>query len=213
MTTRDDGRWTANMEQKVIFVNGAGRGLGRTLAEAFARQGAAVAINDLSPITLDWAQGLEAQGCTLRTYTEDPTRKIVAQALVKQVEDEWGRIDVLVHHAAVAPSARLLDMDEWDWHRSLDLNLTAAFLLIQSVGRIMRQQGGGLILLLLSPEETHPAFFIAQMGLWGLTLQARRELTPYGIRVEMLSQSAFPELETPPSPTLFVEHALNLVGM
>lgn len=215
MTRLDYGRWTANMEQKVIFVNGAGRGLGRTLAEAFARRGAVVAVNDLSPITLDWAQDLEAQGCALRTYTEDPTRKIVAQALVKQVEDEWGHIDVLVHHAAVAPSARLLDMDEWDWHRSLDLNLTAAFLLIQSVGRIMRQQGYGLILLLLSLDgaQAHPAFFIAQMGLWGLTLQARRELAPYGIGVEMLNQSTFPELETPPSPTLLVEHALNLVGV
>lgn len=217
VVNNDNRLWTVDnsMEQKVIFVNGAGRGLGRMLAETFARRGARVAANDLSPITLDWADELQSQGYSLRTYTEDPTRKIVAQGLIKQIEDEWGRIDVLVHHAAVAPSSSLLSMDEWDWHRSLDLNLTAAFLLIQSVGRIMRQQGYGLILLLLSLDEAqaYPAFFTAQMGLWGLALQARRELAPYGIRVEMLSQSAFPELETPPSPTLLIEHALNLVGV
>lgn len=205
------------MNRKVSLVNGAGRGLGRTLAETFARRGAAVAANDLSPITLDWTQALEAQGHTIRAYTEDPTRKIVAQALVKQVEDDWGRIDVLVHHAAVAPTASLLEMDEWDWHRSLDLNLSAAFLLIQSVGRIMRQQGSGLILLLLSLDEaqaaSHPAFFIAQMGLWGLAAQARRELAPHGIRVEAfcVSPPRLPEL--PPSPTAIVEQILTSVGL
>lgn len=204
------------MGQKAILVNGAGRGAGRAVAEAFARRGAAVAVNDLSPIALEWARSLEMQGYTLRTYTEDPTRKIVAQALVKQVEDEWGRIDVLVHHAAIAPSARLLELDEWDWHRSLDLNLTAAFLLIQSVGRIMRQQGGGLILLLLSlePPQASPAFSIAQMGLSGLANQARDELALYGIRVELLSQVAF--VASPPSPSSsdsLLEHVLNLAGL
>lgn len=205
------------MNRKVILVNGAGRGLGRTLAETFARRGAAVAANDLSPITLDWTQELEAQGYSIRAYTEDPTRKIVAQALVKQVEDDWGRIDVLVHHAAVAPTASLLEMDEWDWHRSLDLNLSAAFLLIQSVGRIMRQQGNGLILVLLSLDgdqaASHPAFFIAQMGLWGLVAQARRELTPHGIRVESLCVSPLHLPDPPPSPVGAVEQVLAWVGL
>lgn len=205
------------MNRKVIMVNGAGRGLGRILAETFARRGAAVAANDLSPITLDWTQELEAQGYSIRAYTEDPTRKIVAQALVKQVEDDWGRIDVLVHHAAVAPTASLLEMDEWDWHRSLDLNLSAAFLLIQSVGRIMRQQGNGLILVLLSLDSdqatSHPAFFIAQMGLWGLVAQARRELMPHGIRVESLCVSPPRLPEPPPSPTAIEEQVLAWVGL
>ncbi len=196
------------MNRKVILINGAGRGLGRTLAEALIRRGAAVAANDLSPITLDWTQSLQAEGYTVRAYTEDPTRKIVAQALVKQVEDEWGRIDVLIHVAAIAPQTSLLELDEWDWHRSLDLNLSAAFLLIQSVGRIMRQQRNGLILLLLSLDHTqaaeHPAFFIAQMGLWGLAAQARQELAKHGIRVEMLSESPprLPDLPVVPMSLL-----------
>jgi 3-oxoacyl-[acyl-carrier protein] reductase len=204
------------MNRKVILIHGAGRGLGRILAEALTRHGAAVAANDLSPITLDWTQALQAEGYAVRAYTEDPTRKIVAQALVKQVEDEWGRIDVLIHVAAIAPRASLLELDEWDWHRSLDLNLSAAFLLIQSVGRIMRQQGNGLILLLLSLDHIqapqHPAFFIAQMGLWGLAAQARQELTSYGIQVEMLSESSPRLPDLPATPPSLLDYILERIG-
>ncbi len=203
------------MNRKVILINGAGRGVGRTLAEALARHGAAVAANDLSPITLEWIQPLEAEGYAIRAYTEDPTRKIVAQALVKQVEEEWGRIDVLIHVAAIAPRTSLLELDEWDWHRSLDLNLSAAFLLIQSVGRIMRQQGKGLIFLLLNLDQTqaqeHPAFFIAQMGVWGLAVQARHELAKDGIRVEMLSDAPLRLPDPSLTPTPLLEYILEQV--
>jgi len=54
--------------------------------------------------------------------------------LVKSVEDELGGIDTLIYHAEVQPRESLLDMDEWDWHRVLDVNLTGAFLMLQSVG-------------------------------------------------------------------------------
>ncbi len=203
------------MNRKVILINGAGRRLGRTVAEALARRGAAVAANDLSPITLEWTQPLEAEGYAVRAYTEDPTRKIVAQALVKQVEEEWGRIDVLIHVAAIAPQTSLLELDEWDWHRSLDLNLSAAFLLVQSVGRIMRQQGNGLIFLLLNLDhmqaQEHPAFFIAQMGLWGLAVQARQELAKDGIRVEMLSNAPLRLPDPPLTPTPLLEYILEQV--
>lgn len=205
------------MSQKVVLVNGAGRGVGRLLAEAFARHGALVAANDLSPITLDWTVPLAQQGYSIRAYTEDVTRKIVAQALVKQVEDDWGRIDVLVHHAPIVPHTSLLDMDEWDWHRALDLNLTAAFLLIQSVGRIMRQQESGLILLVLSlnaqAAPASPAAHIAQMGLWGLATQAAQEFAPFRLRVEFLAEQTPLIPPLPTSPSSLVDHALALAGM
>ena len=55
-------------------------------------------------------------------------KKVGVQSVINQVEDDLGPIDILINHAAVHPHIALLDMDEWDWHRVLDVNLTAAFL-------------------------------------------------------------------------------------
>ena len=78
-------------------------------------------------------------------------------------------------------------LDEWDWHRVLDVNLTGAFLMTQSAGRVMRTQGGGVIINLITGsvgDEKNEAAFVASMsGLEGLTQQAARELSPHGIRV------------------------------
>ena len=101
----------------------------------------------------------------------------------KQVEDDYGRIDILINHASVQPRSPLLDMDEWDWHRVLDVNLTGTFLMTQSVGRLMRARGGGTIINLIPDHETGAAFTASMRGLEGFTRQAARELSPYGIRV------------------------------
>jgi NAD(P)-dependent dehydrogenase (short-subunit alcohol dehydrogenase family) len=191
MTNKQD------FKEKVVLITGAGKGSGRKLAEAFARHGATVAANDISPLNVDeLVTGINAQGGNARAYIEDVAKKVGAQALVKQVEDELGRIDILVNHAAVEPRSPLLDMDEWDWHRVLDVNLTGAFLVTQSVGRVMRVQGGGVIVNLITPvpgvSETgrdessqRAAFFASMAGVASFSQQAACELEPYGIRVHL----------------------------
>jgi NAD(P)-dependent dehydrogenase (short-subunit alcohol dehydrogenase family) len=180
-------------ENQVVLITGAGRGNGHHLAEAFAAQGASIAVNDISPQNVEeLAASLTARGTKANAYVEDVAKKVGVQALVKQVEDDFGRIDILINHAAVEPSMSLLDMDEWDWHRTLDVNLTGAFLMMQSVGRVMRAQGGGAILNLLSfPKESAPnraAYVASLFGAVGLTRQAARELFAHNIRVHMLGR-------------------------
>jgi NAD(P)-dependent dehydrogenase (short-subunit alcohol dehydrogenase family) len=177
---------------KIVLITGAGKGCGRRLAEAFARQGATVAANDISPLNVEaLVAEIQAQGGSARTYIEDIAKKVGAQALVKQVEDDFGRIDILVNHASVEPHTPLLDMDEWDWHRVLDVNLTGAFLMTQSVGRVMRAQGRGIVIHLVTEsdrdESAQRAAFLASMaGLESFSQQAAGELAPYGIRVHAL---------------------------
>jgi NAD(P)-dependent dehydrogenase (short-subunit alcohol dehydrogenase family) len=189
-----------DFKDKIVLITGAGKGSGRKLAEAFAQQGATVAANDISPINVETVvERIRANGGEARAYIDDVAKKVGAQALVKQVEDDFGRIDILVNHAAVEPHSPLLDMDEWDWHRTLDVNLTGAFLMIQSVGRMMREQGGGTILNLVteSGREESPlqgSFFASMAGLEVLSQQAAIELAPYGIRVHAVKTSA--EVET-----------------
>ena len=176
-----------NLKDKVILITGAGKGSGRLLAKAFAEREAIVAANDISPINVEEiVDHINAKGGRSKAYIEDVAKKVGAQYLVKQVEDDFGHIDILVNHAAVEPHIPLLDMDEWDWHRIMDVNLTGAFLMIQSVGRVMREQGSGVIINLITrpDSEVNEAAFVASMnGLEGLTRAAARELNPYGIHV------------------------------
>ena len=127
-----------------------------------------------------------------------PAKKVGVQSLIKGVEDDFGRIDILVNHAAVEPRSALLDMDEWDWHRTLDVNLTGVFLMAQSVGRVMREGGGGVIINLVAPVSevaeagggTSPrraAFLASMAGLEALSQQAARELAQYDIRVYVVN--------------------------
>lgn len=178
-----------DFEGKVVLITGAGKGSGRALAGAFARYGATVAANDISPINVEeLVTEINSEGGNAKAYIEDVAKKVGAQALVKQVEDDFGCIDILVNHAAVEPRTPLLEMDEWDWHRVLDVNLTGAFLMTQSVGRVMREAGGGVIVHILSEagrdEWSQRSAFLASMaGLEAFSRQAARELGPYGIRV------------------------------
>jgi NAD(P)-dependent dehydrogenase (short-subunit alcohol dehydrogenase family) len=173
---------------KVVLITGAGKGAGQLLARAFAEHGAIVAANDISPINVELVvDQINTRGGRARAYVEDVAKKLGAQYIIKQVEDDLGRIDILVNHASVEPHVPLLEIDEWDWHRVLDVNLTGAFLMTQSVGRLMRAQGGGQIINLITakdPGRRAGAAFVATMsGLEGFTHQAADELSPYGIRV------------------------------
>jgi len=172
---------------KVVLITGAGKGAGRALAEAFAARGARVVLDDISPINVDEvAARITAGGGQARTYIYDVAKKVSAQALINQVQDDWGRVDILIQHAAVQPHTPLLDLDEWDWHRTLDVNLTGAFLVIQSAGRVMRAQGGGIIVNLVpasGSESEAGAYESSMAGMRALTLVAARELDPFGVRV------------------------------
>jgi 3-oxoacyl-[acyl-carrier protein] reductase len=186
------------LKDKVVLITGAGKGGGRSLAQAFAEQGAIVAANDISPVNVEEVvDEILAKGGRAKAYIEDVAKKVGAQNIVNQVEDDFGQIDILVNHAAVEPHIPLLEMDEWDWHRVLDVNLTGAFLMTQSAGRVMRVRGSGVIVTLIhrtaplvtgsARDESSAAAFLASMqGLAAFTRQAARELNPYGIQVHLV---------------------------
>ncbi len=116
------------------------------MAEAFAAQGATVAVNDVSPVNLDeTVTHILASGGQVKAYVEDIAKKMPIQTLLNSVLDDFGRIDILVNCAEVEPQKTVLEMDDWDWQRTLDVNLNGPFLLTQSVGRIMKEKGGGVI--------------------------------------------------------------------
>lgn len=209
-------------EGKVVLITGAGRGLGRALALAFCQQGARVAVNDLTPINLDAtvaelkAELPAEQSTDIQDYIADVSHKMSVQGMMLQILDRWDRLDIVVNNAAVRPKAALLDMDEWDWRRTLDVNLTGTFFVTQVAGRIMREQGGGVILNIGESLNFYPgnipltAYLSTKAALLALTRQAALELRPYGVYVNgltcgLLEGESFFELYPDPSQreTLF----------
>lgn len=176
-----------------MLVTGAGRGIGRAVAEAFAAQGARVAANDVTPVNLDeTVRRITTAGGLCKDFVYDVAGKMPVQAMIEEVRGIWERIDILVNNAGVEPHASVLELDEWDWRRTLDVNLTGPFFTIQSVGRVMREQGGGVIVNIASIAgrayglKDRAAYVASKTGLIGLTREAARELAAYNIRVNAI---------------------------
>ncbi|HEX9013736.1 MAG TPA: SDR family NAD(P)-dependent oxidoreductase, partial [Anaerolineaceae bacterium] len=175
---------------KVVLVSGAGSGFGRRAALAFARAGASLALNDLTPIHLDeTAAEAERIGSPVKSYLEDVAKRMPVQLLVDQVREDWGRVDALVMAASVRPADRVETMDEWDWHRTIDVNLTAPFLLLQGFAPLLRERSGGAVVA-VGPVRSasdrgglRPAYYASKVGLLGLVRAAAGELAEAGIRV------------------------------
>jgi NAD(P)-dependent dehydrogenase (short-subunit alcohol dehydrogenase family) len=177
----------ANFSGKIVLITGAGKGTGRDVAKAFADRGASLAVNDVSPVNLDETVALiMAAGGQVKAYVEDIAKKMPVQTLLNAVLDDFGRIDILVNCAEVEPQKSVLEMDDWDWQRTLDVNLNGAFLLTQSVGRIMQAKNGGIIVHVgerAKGPEKRAAYFTSKAGLAALSALAAYEFSEYGIRV------------------------------
>jgi 3-oxoacyl-[acyl-carrier protein] reductase len=180
----------SDYDGSVVLVTGAGRGIGRAIALAFAEEGARVAANDLTPVNLDETIHLiENAGGQALPFYADVSRKMDVATMIEAVRGQFKRIDILVNNAGVEPHASLLELDEWDWDRTLAVNLKGPFLTMQAVGRSMAEQGGGVIVNVASIAgrayglKDRSAYVASKSGLIGLTREAARELAAYGIRV------------------------------
>jgi 3-oxoacyl-[acyl-carrier protein] reductase len=175
---------------KVVLITGAGRGLGRAMALAFAAEGGRLAVNDLTPVNLQDTQRLIVEaGGEAQAFEADVSQRQQVRLLVEQVVQSFGRLDIVVNNAGVEPHAPLLSLDEWDWDRTLSVNLKGPFLVMQTAGRVMSEAGQGCIVNIASIAgrahglKDRAAYVASKMGLIGLTREAARELAAYNIRV------------------------------
>lgn len=183
------------MTNKVALIIGAGSVIGAEIDRGLAKAGWQLAMNDLLPTRIEQLAAEIASGDgQAAAFPADVSRKLSLQTMLQEVLEQFGRIDVLVFIAMVRPDDVLLDMDEWDWHRTIDLNLTAAFLCMQSVGRVMRELGGGAMVNVIEKDVQRPtsnvksnsaAYAVAAAGIEELSRAAEKEFAVHGITVHV----------------------------
>ena len=174
------------MSGGLALVTGAGRGSGRAVALALGAAGVRVAAIDVNPDAAERTAVDSGAGAT--AHVADVSNKMAVQTLLYTLLEADERLALLVNAAHIAPDTPALRLDEWEWNRTLDVNLKGAFLMSQTVARAMKETGGGLILNLLhSDESAHAAVRAARAGLVGLTEALQAEWAPYAVTVEVLA--------------------------
>jgi NAD(P)-dependent dehydrogenase (short-subunit alcohol dehydrogenase family) len=180
----------------VAIVTGAGGGLGRSHAEYLARQGARVAVNDLSQESVDRtvaairAAGGQAIGCIASVTDEEAVR-----GMVGDVTGEWGRVDILVNNAGILRDRSFTKMSIDEFRLVMDVHLMGAVICTKSVWDLMREQNYGRVVMTTSSSGLFGNFGqanygAAKMALVGLMQTLAIEGAKYNIRLNCLAPTA-----------------------
>ena len=194
------------LEGKTAIVTGAGRGIGRAVALAFAAEGAAVVLASRSRADLAEVAGAIRSGGGGRALAipTDVTNDGAVEALVEQTVADLGRLDVLVTAAGTAAFAALADTKPADWDTMLSLNLRAAMVCCRTVLPPMLRQASGTIINIASiaAKRALPGsavYTATKAGLFGFSRVLAEELRNTGVRVGVLMPGA---VDTPLWDTL-----------
>jgi NAD(P)-dependent dehydrogenase (short-subunit alcohol dehydrogenase family) len=181
---------TARFTGKNVIVTGAGRGIGRAIAERFTREGAAVMAVGRTREPLE--ETAELCGNDAWPYTADVGLADEVQGAVDAAMERWSRVDVLVNNAGIDDETPFLEIEEENWDAVVRTNLKGPFLMSQRVARAMARLGGGVILHnasidALGGDGPFASYNAAKAALLGLNRTMALELARDGIRVNCVS--------------------------
>jgi len=188
---------------KTALVTGAGRGIGRGIALALAKAGAKVVVNDLG-VSLSGegtdkqpaaqvADEIVKEGGSAAANFGSVAEPDDASAMVRQVVETWGRIDILVHVAGILRDRMIFNMTDTEWDAVLDVHLKGAFNTNRAASVAMREQKTGRIVNMSSVSALgapgQPNYAAAKAGILGLTWSTANAMAKYGVTANAILPS------------------------
>jgi len=183
------------LDDKVAVVTGAGTGMGRAIAELFARHGAKVVVNYASSrdAAVHVVEAIQAEGGTAIAVGADVSKQAEAIELMTAAESEYGRIDYLINNAGWStriPHAQLADLTDEIWDHTLNVNLRGVFYCVRAAVPFLKQHAGSSIVNVssvasISGQGSSIAYAASKAGVVTMTKSLARALAP-GIRVNVV---------------------------
>lgn len=178
------------MKQRTAVITGAGRGMGRSVAEALAARGARVVINDAdAELARNTARELAASGAEAVAIAGSVTDAAAIKAMVAQTLERFGGVDILVNNAGVLRPTKVIDIPEEEWDFVVGVNLKGTFLCSQAVLPAMQKTGWGRIINFSSTAGKNVStvggahYTAAKAGILGFTRHLAKEVACDGITV------------------------------
>lgn len=181
------------LEGKVAIITGAGRGIGRSMAIAYAKAGAAVVCSARSDAQIAETVALiKTAGGQALAHVADVGDYASLVSLFRRASEEYGGVDIVVANAGVATEQRRIeDSDPELWRKTIDINLTGAYYTAHAAIPHLRKRGAGKIIMVGSGQRNRPApgfsaYSCSKSGMWMLTQSLALELHEYNISVNEL---------------------------
>ena len=181
------------LKDRVAIITGSGRGIGRAIAERFAREGAAVLLNSRTEKELQQtADAIQQAGGRAAFVVGNVAEETTPEMLIATARKQWGQVDILVNNAGIYGSVKpLTELTAQEWDRILAVNLRSAFLLTRAVLPAMVERRRGVILNISSVSGKYAfglsgAYAASKAGLLALTRTAAAEVGRQGVRVNAL---------------------------
>jgi NAD(P)-dependent dehydrogenase (short-subunit alcohol dehydrogenase family) len=179
-----------SLEGRIALVTGASRGIGEAIAKTLAGHGARLILTARRKEGLKRvAEEINGGGGSATAIECHLGEMDQIGRLFEQVRNEYGKLDILVNNAGTNPFfGDVLSADEKAWDKTVDVNLKGYFFMSQNGAKIMKEQGGGVIVNIASVNGVRPAPFqgiysITKAGIISMTQSFAKELAPFNIRV------------------------------